>query len=224
MSTFEIIERQGLKMIKCTIENELVRAESGTLHYMVGQIQMDVAAPTLGGFLKSMASGENVIRPTYRGTGTIYFGPPMFGEYTVLELQGHQWIIDRGAYICSDAGINVNIWRNKGLAAIAGGEGFWQTMVEGTGRCVIKSGGPLEAIDLNNGRLVVEGTFAVARTGNINFTIQKSSRGIMASIASGEGLVHVFEGTGRVLIAPVPNTMHNMIDAIVGAIPVSSSS
>lgn len=223
MASFEVVEKQGLKMIRATIQNETIRAEAGALHYMIGPVQMDVAAPTAGGLLKAVASGESIIRPTYTGSGQVYFGPPIFGEYTMLDLQGHQWILDRGAYVCSDIGIEVGVWRNKALTGFFGGEGFWQTLVQGTGKVVIKSGGPLEAINLVNDKLVVDGRFAVARTGNIDFAVQKASKGWLASAASGEGLVNVFQGTGQVLIAPVPNVWHNLVDAVVTSIPTSSS-
>ncbi|HYE79005.1 MAG TPA: AIM24 family protein [bacterium] len=224
MAVFEVVEKQGLKMIKATINNEMIRAEAGALHYMRGHVQMDVAAPTAGGILKAMASGESIVRPTYKGVGEVYFGPPHFGEYTMLDLANHQWIVDRGAYVCSDAGVDVTVWRNKALTGFLSGEGFWQTLIQGTGRAVIKSGGPLEAIDLNGDSLWVDGNFAVARTGNIEFSLKRASKGFFASAASGEGIVHCFTGTGRVLLSPVPNAWHNLVDAIVTSIPVSSSS
>jgi len=223
MATFEIVEKQGLKMIKATIQNELIRSEAGELHYMRGQVQMDVAAPTAGGLLKALAAGESLVRPTYHGTGEVFFGPPIFGEYTMLDLQNHHWILDRGAYCCSDAGIEVGVWRNKSLTGIFGTEGLWQTTIQGTGRVVIKSAGPLEAIDLANDRLVVDGNFAVARTGSLTLTYQKATKGFMAAAASGEGFVNVIEGSGRVLISPVPNLWHSLVESIVAAIPVSSS-
>ncbi|MEO7993397.1 MAG: AIM24 family protein [bacterium] len=223
MAVFEVVEKQGLKMIKAHLTNETVTAEAGALHYMQGQVRMDVAAPTAGGFLKAMASGESIIRPTYTGTGMVCYGPPIFGEYTILELQGHQWILDRGAYVCSDGQIKVSVIRNKLVAGLMGGEGLWQTSVEGHGHVVIMSGGPLEAIDLNNDELTVDGNFAVARIGNIEFSYEKASKGWLASAASGEGFVNKFRGTGRILLSPVPNVWHNVVHTIITSFPTSSS-
>ncbi|MCG3152448.1 MAG: hypothetical protein GEEBNDBF_01746 [bacterium] len=223
MAVFEVIEKQGLKMIRATLNNEVIRAEAGALHYMQGPIQMDVAAPSAGGILKAMATGESIVRPTYTGTGQVFFGPPIFGEYTMLELAGHEYILDRGAYVCSDIGIEVGVWRNKALTGLFGGEGFWQTLVKGHGRVMIKSSGPLEAINLVNDKLVVDGSFAVARTGALEYSLQRASKGFLASAASGEGIVSVFQGTGQVLLSPVPNVWHNLVDAIIANIPVSSS-
>ena len=93
MAQFEVVAREGLKMVRCVVSNEMVRAESGALHYMRGQIEIASSAPSVGGFLKSVVTRENIFRPTYQGTGEIFFGPPIFGEYEVLELSGDEWIL-----------------------------------------------------------------------------------------------------------------------------------
>jgi uncharacterized protein (AIM24 family) len=41
----------------------------------------------------------------------------------------------------------------------------------------------------------------------------------MGSVTSGEGLLSTFEGTGTVLIAPVPNIYQNLVDSIRAVIP-----
>src|SRR5687767_4865579 len=91
MATFEVVKREELKMIRCEINNESVRAESGALHYMRGKIAIASSPPSVGGFLKSMVTGENIFRPTYTGTVEIFFGPPIFGEYETLDLRGEEW-------------------------------------------------------------------------------------------------------------------------------------
>ncbi|MDK2971859.1 MAG: hypothetical protein PWP23_1614 [Candidatus Sumerlaeota bacterium] len=216
MATFEVIERQGLKMIKATINNETIRAEAGAMHYMRGQIALESKMPSAGGFLKSMVTQESVFRPTYTGTGEVYFGPPIFGEYLTLPLNGDAWILDKGAYVCSDIGIEVGVWRNKAVAGLMSGEGFFQTKVEGQGNVVIQAPGPVEAIDLVNDKLVVDGSFAIARQAHLDFSVQRATKGLLSSLTSGEGIVNVIQGTGRVLIAPVPNLYRNMMDHLIG--------
>jgi len=72
MATFEVIERQGLRMVKATINNETIRAEAGALHYMQGDVTLESKAPSAGGFLKSLVTQESIFRPTYTGTGVIF--------------------------------------------------------------------------------------------------------------------------------------------------------
>ena len=214
MATFKVVEQQGLKMIMATIEKETIRAEAGALHYMRGDVRLECKMPSAGGFLKSMVTKETIFRPTYEGTGEIYFGPPTFGEYTIIKLNNDSWVLDKGAYVCSDMTVEVGVYTNKAISGLLGGEGFFQTKVDGSGQLVIQSPGPLQTIDLVNDRLAVDGSFAVARQSCLNFSVKKATKGILGSMASGEGLLNVIEGTGRVLLSPVPNLNVSLISQI----------
>jgi uncharacterized protein (AIM24 family) len=219
MARFEVVAQEGLKMVRCVIDRETVRAESGALHYMRGRIEMTSAAPSVGGFLKSVVTRENIFRPTYTGTGEIFFGPPIFGEYEILNLSGDEWIVEQRSYVASDAAIEVSAWRNKAVSALLGGEGWFQTSVKGTGQVVIQAPGKVQRVDLVNDKLSVDGRFALARTAGLKFEVQKAARSILGSITSGEGLLSIFEGTGTVLIAPVPNVYQNLVSLIEGLMP-----
>jgi len=43
---------------------------------------------------------------------------------------------------------------------------------------------------------------AIAWSGSLNFTVEKSSKSLIGSAVSGEGLVNVYRGTGSILTAP----------------------
>lgn len=219
MAHFEVVTRDGLKMVRCVIEGETVKAESGALHYMLGQIELTSAPPSVGGFLKSLVTSENIFRPTYTGTGEIFFGPPTFGEYEILDLSHEEWILDQGAYVCSDTTLEIGAWRNKSVAAMFGGEGWFQTSVKGSGKVVIQAPGKIQRIELNGNKLSVDGRFAIARTSDVTFEVQKATKSMLGSITSGEGLLSTFAGTGSVLIAPIPNVFQNMVSVISSAIP-----
>jgi len=214
MATFEVIERQGLKMIHVKLVNETIRAEAGAMHYMIGKVELASAMPTASGFLKSVVTSEKIFRPTYKGTGEVFFGPPTLGEYTMFDLNDEAWVLDKGAYVCSDIGVEVGVFRNKALTGLIGGEGFFQTKVSGTGRVAVVSQGKLEAVDLVNDQLVVDGNFAVARQAHMDFTVRRAAKSLIGSFTSGEGLVSVISGTGRVYIAPVPNLYFNVVDEV----------
>ena len=49
----------------------------------------------------------------------------------------------------------------------------------------------------------MDGNFVVAWSNSLDFTVEKSTKSVIGSIASGEGLVNVYRGTGKVLFAPV---------------------
>lgn len=201
---FTVEEKQMLKMVKVEMQNSMFRCESGAMYYMQGNLQLESKMPSAGGLLKSMVTRESAFKPTISGTGTVYL-EPSFGEFTIMELNNETWILDKGAYYASEMGIEVGLWTNKAISGLFSGEGFFQTQVSGSGKLVIVSSGPLEEINLVNDRLVVDGSFAVARTAGIEFTVNKASKGLFSTFTSGEGIVNTFTGTGKVLIAPAAN-------------------
>lgn len=218
MAKFEVIEQEGLRLVKATLQNEMVRTESGAMYYMRGNIVMESKAPSAGGFLKALATGEKIFRPTYKGTGELYL-EPSFSGYHILELNGDEWILDKGAYWASDGKVEVDIYTNKIFASLMGSEGWFQTRVKGKGKVVIAAPGPVEVMNLQKDRLVVDGSFAVARTSSLNCRVEKATKSLFGSMTSGEFLVNTFEGTGTVLLAPFPYWQVTMLNKIQQAIP-----
>ena len=56
-------------------------------------------------------------------------------------------------------------------AGFSSGEGLFQTKVEGTGTVILKAQGKIQAINLNDQKLVVDGSFAVARQAHMSMNI-----------------------------------------------------
>lgn len=208
---FEVVEKETLKFLKAEFENSAVRYESGGMYYMQGNLDLEANLPSAGGFLKSMVTRESIVKPVIRGSGTVWF-EPSFGNFTILELKNEEWIFDKGAYYASEMDIEIGSFTNKSISGMFSGEGFFQTKVSGTGKVVILSNGPLETIELNNGKLVVDGSFAVARQASVQLTVAKANKGIFGSMISGEGIVNTFTGTGKVMIAPAANRYITMIN------------
>ena len=44
-------------------------------------------------------------------------------------------------------------------------------------------------------------------SGSLDFTVERSGKSLIGSAASGEGLVNVYRGTGKVLLTPVQKTI-----------------
>jgi len=213
---FEVVEKETLKFLKAELSSSAIRYESGGMYYMQGNLEMEANLPSAGGFLKSMVTKEAAVKPVIRGTGTVWF-EPTFGNFTIMELKGDEWILDKGAYYASEMGIEIGSFTNKSMSGLFSGEGFFQTKVNGYGKVIILSNGPLETIELNNGKLVVDGSIAVARQSSVQLTVAKASKGIFGSMISGEGIVNTFTGTGKVLIAPAANryiTLVNYLSSI----------
>jgi uncharacterized protein (AIM24 family) len=204
MAQFQVLSREGVNWVEIILNNEMVRTESGAMRYIRGNIQMESKAPGVGGFLKAMVTQESAFKPTYTGTGKLVLEPTIY-SFHELNLSGETYVLDRGAYWASDASIEVSAQANKAATSLLGGEGWFQTTVKGAGKVIICIPGPVEILQLQNERLVVDGSFAVARSASLNYKVERSTRSMFGSMTSGEGIVNVFEGSGTVHLCPVPN-------------------
>ncbi len=204
MAEWSIKQKNLLNYVEVELEDESVRTEAGAMRYYQGPIEMKSTMPTVKGFLKSKLSGERVFRPVYNGTGKLVL-EPSFKNFYELELDDERYILDRGAYWASDIGINADMFMNKVSTSLFSGEGIIQTAVSGTGKVIIQAPGEIEVIDLYKDRIVIDGSLAVARSDTLDFSIRQSARSLLGTVTSGEVLVSVLEGTGRVYIAPIPN-------------------
>jgi uncharacterized protein (AIM24 family) len=206
MATFEIEHAEGMRWVKVTLNNETVRAEKGALSYMRGDITLDTPLPTLRGVLVSMISDESPLRPRYRGTGELYLESSL-GGFHVLEMRENEpWIFDNGAYWAAESEITLSITRERFTTSFFAGEGFlwFVTKAWGKGKVVLAVQGPVEEVELNNGRLVVDGKYVIARTDGISFSISRPTRSRMSYYLSGEGYARVYQGTGRLLLCTTP--------------------
>ena len=60
----------------------------------------------------------------------------------------------------------------------------------------------LVEIILDNDVVKIDGNYAIAWSSSLNFTVERSGKSLIGSAASGEGLVNVYRGTGKVLMMP----------------------
>ena len=211
--TFDVVNKERLNMLKVELENGAFRYEAGAMHYLKGNLTLESNLPGMGKIFKSMITKEKIVKPVISGSGTVFM-QPSFGEFTILDLQNAEWILDQGAYYASDIDIEIGAYTNRAISAMFSGEKWFQTVVAGTGKVVISSAGPLEEVELDNDKLVVDGAFAVARTSGVDLKVTKATKGIFSTLISGEGLVNTFSGTGKVLIAPVDNYFNTLIHTI----------
>jgi uncharacterized protein (AIM24 family) len=220
MARFEVLEQEGVRMVKATLQSETIRSEAGALSYMRGSLVMESRGPGAGGFLKAMATGESVFRPTYTGTGEVFL-ESSFANFHVFDLDGKEWILERGAYWASDHEVDVDVHRDTAMTSLLSGQGLvnFQTKVRGRGQVVVVAQGDVQEMRLVNDRLVVDGTFVVARTGSLAYRIERAAKSLFGSMSSGEGLVSTFEGTGTVLIAPIPYWRYRLLQSRTAATP-----
>ena len=202
-----------LKQVKITLNGGAVVVEAGALHFMKGHITMESSVGGVEGFAKKLASNmltkETMFKPRYTGRGEVYL-EPSFGHFVVTHLDNEEMIVDKGMFYASEASIEVGVATQKNISsALFGGEGFFQTRLFGTGWCVLNCPVPSDEViryQLHNDRLCVDGNFALLRKGQINFTVERSTKSFLGSLTSGEGVLQTFTGTGEVWIAPTQGT------------------
>ena len=98
-------------------------------------------------------------------------------------------------------------------SSLLGNEGLYQTKLSGSGIVALEIPVPESEIFkcvLINDTLKVDGNFAILRTGNIEFSVEKSSKSIVGSLTSGEGFVNVYRGSGEVWLIPTKNIYNKL--------------
>ena len=198
-----------LKQVRISLNNSSVKIEKGALSYLRGSIEMHnkIGGPIGLGkkIFSSKATGEAIFKPRYEGTGEIFL-EPSFGHYALIELEDDEVIVDDGLFYACDDSIDIGVAVQKSISAMMlGNEGIFQTKLSGSGIVVLEIPVPETEIfkcKINNDVLKVDGNFAMLRTGDIEFTVEKSSKSIMSTVTGGEGLLNVFRGTGEIWLAP----------------------
>jgi uncharacterized protein (AIM24 family) len=215
MATFDVLEQEGMRLVRITIGDETVRAEAGALSHLRGAIEVDAPVPSLGQGIRSILSDEAIIRPRYTGTGEIYLTPSL-GGYHILDLEQDAWILEDGAYWASDGGIELGLHRERMITSFWAGEGLidFQTMVQGTGRVVLNTIGPIEEVVLHGGRIAAEGKQIIARTAGLSYAVRRPIRSLIGYYLSGEHSLRTYFGVGKVLLTTAPYLNQRLLSAL----------
>ena len=88
--------------------------------------------------------------------------------------------------------------------ALLSSEGLYNLCFTGSGVVALESYVPLEELD--NDVLKVDGSMAVCWSGSLKFSVEKTTKSLLGSLVSGEDLVNVYRGTGKVWASPVAGT------------------
>lgn len=214
-----IIRENGIKLkqIRIALDDSSVILEPGALSYMKGDIEIKSKTGGVFGFgkklLTSKLTGETVFKPTYSGSGEIFL-EPSFGNFALIELEDDEIIVDDGMFFACEDSVEVGVSIQKNVSsALLGNEGLCQTKISGSGIVALEVPVPENEIFkcvLVNDTLKVDGNFAILRTGNIEFTVEKSSKSIVGSATSGEGLVNVYRGSGEVWLVPTKSAYNDL--------------
>lgn len=200
------------RQLRVKLNQSSVILSAGALQYMVGSVQMGSNIKGIGDFFgKAIAgkmTGESAVKPKYEGTGEIYM-EPSYKHFILYELNDESGsvVVSDGMFYACDSTIALKVSGRKNLSSAAlGGEGLFNLCLDGRGVVALECRVPaseLVTVKLNNDTLMIDGSYAVMWSDSLNFTVEKSSKSLVGSAVSGEGLLNVYRGTGTVIMACV---------------------
>ena len=190
--------------------------QAGSMQWMGGSVQATSGVKGIGDLfgkaLKGAVTKESAVKPEYVGEGCLVLEPTY--KYIILQ-DVSKWgavgmTIEDGMFLACDAHVKRNVIARKNVSsAVLGGEGLFNMSLQGTGVVALECNVPeneLIEVELENDELKIDGNLAVCRSSNLDFTVERTTKTLVGSAVSGEGLVNVYRGTGRVLMSPVAPT------------------
>jgi len=214
------------------------KTQAGAMQMILGNVEMATGVTSaksfLGSMVKAAVTNETAVKPEYTGNGQVILEP----TYKHILLQDvSEWgpdglVIEDGMFLASEGSVVHRVIENTqdlGTALLSS-EGLFNLCFTGAGVVALESYVPMEELieyELDNDVLKVDGSMAVCWSGSLRFTVEKATKGILGSLASGEGLVNVYRGTGKVWVSPVAGTKdsapHTMASSQAPAKEASSS-
>lgn len=199
------------RQLVCDLSKAKVTIQAGSMQWMLGNVNATTGIKGVGDFLgkavRGKVSGESAIKPEYTGDGILVLEPTY--KYLIL-MNAADWgggvVLDDGLFLACESSLQHKaVMRSNLSSAVAGGEGLFNLSLNGSGVFCIESECPREElieISLQNDVLKVDGNYAIAWSRSLDFTVERSGKSLIGSAASGEGLVNVYRGTGKVLMMP----------------------
>ena len=197
---------------------------AGKMQWMLGNVEAKTDVKGVGDFLhkglKGAVTGESAIKPKYTGNGILML-EPTYKHLLLIDLDdwGGAVTLDDGMFLAAEDTLNITTQRRQNISsAVFGGMGIWNTMVTGHGILAVECDCPKEElikINLQNDTVKVDGNFVVAWSSSLRFTTERSTKTLIGSATSGEGLVNVYRGTGSLWMMPVANTALDSVSSIL---------
>ncbi len=200
------------RQIVCDLSKANVTVQSGAMQWMVGDVRATTGIKGVGDLLgkavRSKITEESAIKPEYTGDGVLVL-EPTYKHIILLDVT--DWngsvVLEDGLFIACESTLKHKaVMRSTISSTVAGNEGLFNLGLQGKGVVCLESPvpkGELVEITLEDDVLKVDGNQAIAWSGSLKFTVERSGKSLIGSAASGEGLVNVYRGTGKVLLAPV---------------------
>ena len=217
MQKMNIRKRQVL----AELNGNAIKMQAGAMQWIAGNVECETGlgsgVKAIGNFMKGLVkgavSGESAVKPLYSGIGAVMLEPTY--KYILFENPA-EWgpagiVLQDSLFLACDDHLQEKIVSRSNMSSLLAGEGLFNLSILGDGALVLESPVPREELfefELNNGTLKIDGNMAIAWSGTLELTVERSSKSLIGSMVNKEGLVNVYRGTGKVLMTPtVPGTL-----------------
>ena len=205
---------------------EQMITEKGSMVWMSPNMEMQTTGGGLGRMFSKAFSGESMFQNIYTaqgGPGMIAFGSSFPGRILPLTIApGQEMVLQKNAFLASEAGVELSIHFNKKLGAgFFGGEGFIMQRLSGAGTAFVEVDGDLVEYTLAPGQqMLVDTGNVLGFDVGVSIDIQ-AVPGMKNKLLGGEGLFHtVLTGPGRIWLQTMP--LPNVAAAIRPFIPTGN--
>lgn len=200
------------RQVICNVGETGITLQAGAMQWTLGNVNATTGVKGVGDLfgkaLRGKVTGESAIKPEYVGDGILVL-EPTYKHILLIDLR--DWngaiILDDGLFLACESDLKQKaVMRSNLSSAVAGGEGLFNLGIQGNGIICLESPVPekeLIEITLQNDVIKIDGNMAIAWSASLDFTVERSGKTLIGSAASGEGLVNVYRGSGKILMAPV---------------------
>lgn len=211
---YEITHAPSFSMLRMDLmPDTAVIAEAGSMVARDSHVQMRTRlsfSPEAGVFawvkvffvalLRKILGGETFVLTQYRAAmpGRVWLAPPLAGQIAHRRLEGETLILSAGSYLAHTGDIRLRL-RFGGLKSVLARRGPFFLELTGHGDLFFANYGAMQCIEVN-APFSLDNGHLVAYEGELSFEIRTAGGGFLGLLASGEGLVCEFSGTGKVYV------------------------
>ena len=201
------LRTNGRRVLEAHLQNDAVRAVSGSMVAYEGQVQFKSAGfgggDGLMAGIKRKATGESMSLMECQGNGVVYFALDA-QDITLVDLNNDTLQVESRQLLAMAGNLRTDV-KFAGVRGATTGQGLFTTTVSGMGQvAILSAGGPLIGLEVNGQNpLVVDPDAFVAARGQLNqsFITDVSWANVIGE-GSGEPFSLRWDGQGVVYIQP----------------------
>lgn len=207
-SEMNVRKRQAL----IQLNNSSYTISAGAMQWMAGNVKAAADVKGIGDFfgkaIKGAVTKESGVKPKYEGNGYLML-EPTYRHLFIEEVSswGAGLVLEDGLFLACESKVEQKVVARSSFSSAAlGNEGLFNLSLKGSGLAILESPVPrseLIEVELDNDEIRIDGNYAIAWSSTLEFKVEKSTKSLLGSAVSGEGLVNVYRGTGKILMAPI---------------------